>query len=178
MSSIAGQHVQLRQLYGEPAQHCLSDRSCRRFLLWRPGQLPGPSPRSSPNQWDPNLGFTYDLFGDGKTVLRAGAEYIYDTPNNFTLQRNQQNPPFATSVSQSLNTYTPFSNPWSAPTIVGGPGATTAASILANPFPTGASFVGTPSPANAIFPSGGQCIVPVSKYHRGGLYAVDSQRSA
>ena len=121
--------------------------------------------QNSPNQWDPNLGFSYDLFGNAKTVLRAGAEYLYDTPNTFTLQRNQQNPPFATSVSQSLNTYTPFSNPWSAPTIVGGPGATTAASILANPFPTGASFVGTPSPANAIFPSGGQWIVPVSKYH-------------
>jgi len=121
--------------------------------------------QNSPNQWDPNLGFSYDPFGSGKTVLRAGAEYLYDTPNTFTLQRNQQNPPFATSVNQSLNSYTPFSSPWSAPAVTGGPGATTTSSILANPFPTSASFVGRPSAATAIFPKGGQWIVPVTKYH-------------
>ena len=121
--------------------------------------------RSSPNQWSPNLGFSLDPYGDGNTVLRAGAEYIYDTPNAFTMQRNQQNPPFATSVGQSLNTYTPFSNPWSAPSVSGGPGATNTASITTNPFPTGASFVGKPSAATAIFPKNAQYIVPVSQFH-------------
>ncbi len=121
--------------------------------------------RSSPNQWDPNIGFSLDPFGDGKTVLRAGGEYIYDMPNNFTMQRNQQNPPFATSVGQSLNTYIPFSNPWSAPTVSGGPGATNTASITANPYPTGASLAGKPSAATAIFPNNAQYIVPVSQFH-------------
>jgi len=67
--------------------------------------------KQSPNQWDPNLGFTYDLSGDGKTVLRGGAEYIYDFPNNFTTERNQNDPPFATAVSSGFNTYVPFNTP-------------------------------------------------------------------
>jgi hypothetical protein len=123
--------------------------------------------QSSPNEWDPNFGFTYDPVGNGKTVLRAGAEYMYDTPNNFTTQRNQQNPPFATAVGQSLNSYIPFSNPWSAPSLPSnaGPGATNAASVIGNPFPTGASFVGTPSASNALFPNNSQYIVPVAQFH-------------
>jgi hypothetical protein len=121
--------------------------------------------QSSPNQWDPNFGFSYDPIGDGKTVLRGGGEYIYDTPNTFTMQRNQQNPPFATSVGQSLNTYIPFANPWSVPNVIGGPGATNTASISTNPFPNGAAFVGKPTAATAIFPLNAQFIVPVSKFH-------------
>jgi hypothetical protein len=120
---------------------------------------------NSPNQWDPNLGFTFDPVGDGKTVLRAGAQYMYDTPNNFTMQRNQQNPPFASDIGQSLNSYIPFSNPWSAPTGLSlGPGATTSASVIGNPFTT-IPFTGTPAPGVAIFPKGGQYIVPVLKFH-------------
>jgi len=126
--------------------------------------------QNSPNQWDPNLGFTFDPFGDGKTVLRGGAEYVYDTANTFTSQRNQQNPPFATAVNQSLNTFTPFSNPWSEPNgnipyATGAPTPGTSASITSNPFPTSASFVGRPAPATAIFPAGGQYIVLPPKFH-------------
>jgi hypothetical protein len=122
---------------------------------------------SSPNQWDPNIGFTYDPKGDGKTVLRAGAEYIYDFPNNFTMERNQQNPPFATAVGQTFNTYIPFASPWSAPTLPtnSGPGAITPTSVIGNPFPNGASFVGIPTASTALFPNGGQYIVPVAKFH-------------
>jgi hypothetical protein len=121
--------------------------------------------QNSPNQWDPNFGFTYDPVGDGKTIIRGGAEYMYDTANTFTSQRNQQNPPFATNIGQSLNTYVLITNPWSAPSVTGGPGAATTASILSNPFPTGASFVGRPSPSTALFPNGGQYIVLPTKFH-------------
>lgn len=134
------------------------------FFYGDPG-VPRSFTQGSPNQWDPNFGFSYDPFGNGKTVLRAGGEYIYDTPNNFTIQRNQQNPPFATAVGQSLNSFTPFSSPWSAPTVTGGPGAANTASILSNPFPGSSSFVGRPSAATAIFPKGGQYIVPVAHFH-------------
>jgi len=120
--------------------------------------------QSSPNQWDPNIGFTYDPIGDGKTVLRGGASYMYDTANTFTSQRNQQNPPFATQVSQSLNSYTPFTNPWSVPNVPGG-GATNAGTISANPFPNSASFVGRPSAATALFPNNGQYITMPTKFH-------------
>jgi len=120
---------------------------------------------SSPNQWDPNVGFTYDLAGDGKTVFRAGAEYIYDMPNNFTMERNQQNPPFATSIGQTFNSYIPFSSPWSAPSLSVGPGAITPTSVMGNPFPNAGSFAGIPTASAAIFPNGGQYIVPVAKFH-------------
>jgi len=130
---------------------------------------------NSPNQWDPNVGFTYDPVGDGKTIIRGGAEYMYDTANTFTSQRNQQNPPFATAVNQSLNTFTPFSNPWGEPNgnnpyATGAPTPGTAASITANPFPTSASFVGRPSASTALFPNGSQYIVLPTKFHI-GVYA-------
>lgn len=135
------------------------------MLFYGDPGVPRSFSQSSPNEWDPNFAFTYDPVGDGKTVLRAGAEYIYDTPNNFTMQRNQQNPPFATAIGQALNSYIPFSNPWSAPSLALGPGAATPTSVLSNPFSNGASFAGIPSPSTAIFPNGGQYIVPVAQFH-------------
>ncbi len=49
--------------------------------------------QNSPWQFSPNVGLAYDLTGDGKTVIRAGAEFIYDEVNYYTGQRVQQNPP-------------------------------------------------------------------------------------
>ncbi|MGC9222343.1 MAG: carboxypeptidase regulatory-like domain-containing protein [Terracidiphilus sp.] len=76
--------------------------------------------------FSPNLGLTFDPTGQGKTVLRAGAEIAYNLPNVFTSQRNQQNPPFATAYTNSPTAVTGpliFSNPWQV-------GTTTT-----NPFP-------------------------------------------
>lgn len=86
--------------------------------------------KNSPWQFDPNLGFAYDLTGNGKTVVRGGAEFIYDEPNFFTAQRNQQNPPFATAINQSSNGYIPFSTPWSVPAQF-----TSSSTISGSPFP-------------------------------------------
>jgi hypothetical protein len=126
--------------------------------------------RSSPNQWDPNIGFTYDPLGDGKTVIRGGAEYIYDTANTFTAQREQQNPPFATGVNQSTNTYDPLSDPWltkpsDIPTPSAGAGAVNSGSLTANPFPTQASFSGRPTAAAALFPKNSTWIVLPNQFH-------------
>ncbi len=121
------------------------------------------------NQWDPNFGFTYDLAGDGKTVLRGGAQYMYDLPNTFTAQRNNQNPPYATSVGQAENTYIPFSSPWSVPTLPAnsGPGPTiTGTTITSDPFtPANGGFAGTPTATAAIFPANSQYIVPNPNFH-------------
>jgi Carboxypeptidase regulatory-like domain len=51
--------------------------------------------QNSPWQFSPNFGVSYDPTGTGKTVIRVGAALMYDNPNFFTAQRNQQNPPFA-----------------------------------------------------------------------------------
>ena len=73
-------------------------------------------------QFSPRLGITYNPDGAGKTVLRVGGALVYDEPNFFTGQRNQQNPPFATAAS-TLPTTTPlnFANPWSSGSAPGNP---------------------------------------------------------
>ena len=78
--------------------------------------------QNSPWQFSPRVGATYDPSGSGKTVLRVGAALVYDEPNLFTGQRNQQNPPFAqtvnnTPVGQPLS----FSNPWANGTVTNNP---------------------------------------------------------
>jgi hypothetical protein len=102
--------------------------------------------KNSPWQFSPNVGMSFDPFGDGKTVIRAGAELAYDMVNFFTGQRTQQNPPFATNISQSqTSTSGPlsFSSPWS----VGG--------ITSNPFPQPV----IPTPSQALFFPQSQYIV-------------------
>jgi hypothetical protein len=94
--------------------------------------------KSTPVQFSPNAGVSFDPRGDGKTVIRAGAELIYDQPNFFTAQRLEDNPPFATAISQvQTSTSGPisFSAPWSA------------GSITTNPFPQPA----VPTPSQALF---------------------------
>ncbi len=67
-------------------------------------------------QFSPNVGASFDPVGNGKTVIRAGFELVYDQPNLFTGQRVNQNPPFATAVDnvQLVGTApVSFSAPWS-----------------------------------------------------------------
>jgi hypothetical protein len=102
--------------------------------------------KNSPWQFSPNVGVDYDFNGRGTTVLRAGAELIYDEVNFFTGQRTNQNPPFATAISQTqTSTSGPisFSSPWSA------------GSITTNPFPQPI----VPTPSQAIFYPQSQYIV-------------------
>jgi hypothetical protein len=108
--------------------------------------------RNSPLQFVPNVGVAYDVTGTGKTVFRAGAEFIYDEVNFFTGQRTQQNPPFATAIKQ---TQTSTSGPlnFGAPWTVG--------AQLVNPFPQ----PGIPTPATAQFFAQSQYIVLPRQYH-------------
>lgn len=88
---------------------------------------PGVPPALTKNTWlqfSPNAGFSYDLNGNGKSVVRGGFELIYDQVNFFTGQRNQQNPPFATTVAQATtSTSGPilFDAPWSRGTVTTNP---------------------------------------------------------
>jgi hypothetical protein len=108
--------------------------------------------KNSPWQFAPNFGMAYDLTGDGKTVIRAGASFLYDEVNFFTSQRTQQNAPFATAIKQ---TQTATSGPmkFGAPWTVG--------ALLTNPFPQPA----IPTPATALFYPQSQYIVMPAQYH-------------
>ncbi len=73
---------------------------------------------NTPLEFNPNFALAYDLFGNGKTVLRAGAAYAYDQPNFFVQQRVQQNPPFSVLVSPNTTSELCLSDPW----LIGGTG--------------------------------------------------------
>ena len=80
--------------------------------------------QNSPWQFSPNIGASFDPVGDGKTVIRAGAEMAYDKPNFFSGQRVQQNPPYATAISNLQTSSTgplSFSAPWSVGSITTSP---------------------------------------------------------
>lgn len=80
--------------------------------------------QNSPWQFSPNVGVSIDPDGNGKTVFRAGAELAYDKPNFFSGQRVQQNPPYATAISNLQTSSTgplSFSAPWSVGSITTSP---------------------------------------------------------
>ena len=103
-------------------------------------------------QFSPNIGATFDPTGSGKTVFRIGGALMFDNPNFFTGQRNQQNPPFATAVTNTQTSSSgpiPFAAPWSV-------GSTTP-----SPFPQPA----VPTPSQALYFAQSQYIVLPSQFH-------------
>jgi len=105
--------------------------------------------QNSPWQFSPRVGVTFDPKGNGKMVLRAGAAMVYDEPNLFTGQRNQQDPPFAQTVNNTpVGKPMSFDSPWSN------------GSVTTNPFPL--PQIPTSSVA---FQKSSQYIVMPTKFH-------------
>jgi hypothetical protein len=104
---------------------------------------------NSPWQFSPRIGITLDPTGQGKTVFRAGSALVYDEPNFFTAQRVNQNPPFATAISNvPVGVPMSFSSPWSN------------GSTPSNPFP-----LPFKPPASTTFAHQAQFIVLPKEFH-------------
>jgi hypothetical protein len=58
-------------------------------------------PYKQNNNYSPRLGFTYDLFGTGKTVVRGGFGLMADQPNEGVVSGLTNNPPNSNPVSLS-----------------------------------------------------------------------------
>jgi hypothetical protein len=102
-------------------------------------------------QFSPNFGVSFDPVGNGKTVFRAGGALMFDNPNFFTSQRNQQNPPYATAVTNAQTSSSPpvpFAAPWSVGT------------FTTSPFPQPQ----VPSPTQAIYFAQSQYIVMPAQF--------------
>ena len=122
------------------------------ILFYGDKGVPRQFTQNSPWQFSPNIGASWDPIGNGKTVIRAGGELAFDQPNFFTGQRAQQNPPYATAIS---NTQTSGSAPmtFGAPWSVG--------QFTTSPFPQPV----IPTPAQAQFFPQSQYIVLPDQFH-------------
>jgi len=128
------------------------------FFYGDPGVKPAFT-GNTPLEFNPNFALAYDLLGNGKTVVRAGAAYAYNQPNFFVQQRLQQNPPFSVLISPNSSAELCFSDPW----LIGGTGNAgcgQTGGTDSSPFPQPA----VPSPATATFAQQSQYIVLQSTY--------------
>jgi Carboxypeptidase regulatory-like domain len=114
--------------------------------------------KNSAVQFNPNVGVTWDPFGNGNTVVRGGLGLIYDEANYYTSNRMHLNPPFATVSSPNISGPICFSEPW----LVGGTGYGCAQVGGTNTSPYPQPTV--PTPAEAQFPAQGQYIELPSQF--------------
>src|SRR5262249_43342630 len=68
----------------------------------------------------PRLGFSYDPFGKGRTVIRAGAGVYFDQPVTNLVSLLSNNPPFSSAVNFTSNVdlAAPYSQPGGGPAAI------------------------------------------------------------
>jgi hypothetical protein len=69
--------------------------------------------------FEPRLGFAWDLLGTGKSVLRGGFAYLVDQPVSGVVTGLASNPPFSTAVSYNSATPIPLSSLYASAALSG-----------------------------------------------------------
>jgi hypothetical protein len=68
----------------------------------------GKSPYAQNHNFEPRVGFAYDVNGQGKTILRAAYGFMADQPESNLVSGLNSNPPYKNSVTFTNSTATPF----------------------------------------------------------------------
>lgn len=80
----------------------------------------GNSPYSQNYNYEPRLGFAYDVFGNSKTVIRGAYGYMADQPETNAVSGLNGNPPFANRVTYSnANVTIPLSSLYTSAGLAG-----------------------------------------------------------
>jgi hypothetical protein len=115
--------------------------------------------KSSPWQFNPNFGASFDPFGNGNTVIRGGLQLAYDEANFYTAAHMNIDAPFDTASSPNTGAQLCFSTPW----LIGGTGAgcSQVGGTNTSPYPQPT----IPTQAQAVFPAqSGWTFVP-TQFH-------------
>ena len=97
--------------------------------------------KTSYYSWQPRLGFAYDLFGDGKTILRGGIGQFYERVQGNDIYDTDTNPPFSYQPAASNVRFSSPTTSWTGavtpPTSL--PAAPAGISSISNYYPNPAT---------------------------------------
>lgn len=123
--------------------------------------------KSSPGQFNPNIGASWDPFGNGNTVIRGGLQLAYDEASFYTAAHMNIDAPFDTVSSPNTGAQLCFSEPWLVGgTTTTGAGCSQTGGVNTSPYTQPANFIPiVTSPAQAVFPAQTQYYFLPTQFH-------------
>jgi hypothetical protein len=108
-----------------------------RFVLFNPetsSLVQAHQPYKQNYSWEPRVGFTWDVLGNGKTILRSAYAIMADQPTSGLVAGLASNPPFATPVTFNGPGFVGFSNALSQAKAAGSLAPTSVAPDFTTPY--------------------------------------------